>query len=92
MTSLESCDINAGYTGLVNNLDYSACIEQEHVFCGTEHYQALEPRSCKLSNSTNLNENLQDPVVEGARSGDNCNSDYLLLPGGHCRNYVQSGN
>ena len=41
-TSLESCDIYAGYTGQLNNLDYIACIEQEYGFCGTEYYQALE--------------------------------------------------
>ena len=85
-TNLESCDIYAGYTGQLNNLDYTACIEQEYGFCGTEYYQALEPGSFTLSNSTDLNENFQDPVVEGARSGDACNSDYLLLPGGHCKN------
>ena len=85
-TNLESCDIYAGYTGQLNNLDYATCIEQEYGFCGTEFYQALEPGSFTLSNSTNLNENFQDPVVEGARTGDTCNSDYLLLPGGHCKN------
>jgi len=85
-TNLESCDIYAGYTGQLNNLDYAACIEQEYGFCGTEYYQALEPGSFSLSNSTNLNENFQDSVVDGARTGDSCSSDYLLLPGGHCKN------
>jgi len=85
-TNLESCDIYAGYTGQLNNLDYTACIEQEYGFCGTEYYQAMEPGSFTLSNATDINENFQDKVVDGAKSGEACNSDYILLPGGHCKN------
>ena len=85
-TILVSCDIYAGYIGQLNNLDYTACIEQKYGFCSTEYYQAFEPGSFTLSNSTDVNENFQVLVVEVARSGDNCNSDYLLLPGGHGKN------
>ena len=37
--NIESCEFVAGYTGQLNNLDYTACIEQEYGFCGTEFYQ-----------------------------------------------------
>merc|ERR1712107_427745 len=61
-------------------------IEQEYGFCGTEYYQALEPGSFTLSNSTNLSENFQDSSVSGDQHGAECNADYLMLPGGHCKN------
>ena len=28
---------------------------------------------------------LQDVNIEGARNGDACHADYLLIPGGHCK-------
>jgi len=85
-SNLEACDIYAGYTGQLNNLDYTVCIEQEYGFCGTEYYQAQEPGSFSMTNSTNLNENFQDPNADGADNGSNCKADYILLPGGHCKN------
>jgi len=85
-SQLEACDFYAGYTGQLNNLDYTVCIEQEYGFCGTEYYQALETGSFTLSNSTNLSENFQDPSVTGDVHGASCAADYLLLPGGHCKN------
>jgi len=83
---LEACDFYAGYTGQLNNLDYTVCIEQEYGFCGTEYYQALEPGSFTMSNSTNLDENFQDASVSGDLHGAECKADYLMLPGGHCKN------
>ena len=29
--------MNAGYTGHLNNLDYSICVKQEYGFCGIEY-------------------------------------------------------
>ena len=48
-----------GYTGQLNNLDYTVCIDQEYGFCGTEFYQELEPGSFSLTNKTDLAENFQ---------------------------------
>jgi len=84
--NLESCEFVAGYTGQLNNLDYTVCIDQEYGFCGTEFYQELEPGSFSLTNKTDLAENFQDLNVEGARNGASCHADYLLIPGGHCKN------
>ena len=75
----------AGYTGQLNNLDYTVCIDQEYGFCGTEFYQELEPGSFSLTNKTDLTSNYQDQSVEGARNGAACTADYLLIPGGHCK-------
>jgi len=84
--NLDSCEFVAGYTGQLNNLDYTACIEQEYGFCGTEFYQELETGSFSLTNSTDLSNNPQDSSVEGAKHGEACVADYLLIPGGHCKN------
>ena len=78
-------DHTSGYTGQLNNLDYTVCIDQEYGFCGTEFYQELEPGSFSLTNKTDLAENFQDLNVEGARNGASCHADYLLIPGGHCK-------
>ena len=93
----------SGYTGQLNNLDYTVCIDQEYGFCGTEFYQELEPGSFSMTNKTELSDNfqvwkcteikawvyifivLQDVNIEGARNGDACHADYLLIPGGHCK-------
>ena len=40
-TNIGACDIFAGFTGHLNNLDYTVCIEQEYGFCGTEYYQVI---------------------------------------------------
>lgn len=85
-SQMGGCDFYAGYTGQLNNLDYTVCIEQEYGFCGTEYYQALEPGSFSMSNSTDLFENFQDNAVSGDKHGTGCDSDYVLLPGGHCKN------
>ena len=67
-------------------MDYTACIEQEYGFCGTEYYQELETGSFSLTNSTDLHHNPQDTgAVEGAKHGEACVADYLLIPGGHCK-------
>ena len=50
---------HSGYTGQLNNLDYTVCIDQEYGFCGTEFYQELEPGSFSLTNKTDLAENFQ---------------------------------
>jgi len=84
--NLESCEFVAGYTGQLNNLDYTVCIDQEYGFCGTEFYQELEPGSFSMTNKTELSDNFQDVNIEGARNGDACHADYLLIPGGHCKN------
>ena len=85
-SQLAACDFYAGYTGQLNNLDYTVCIEQKYGFCGTEYYQALEPGSFSMSNATNLSENFQDSSISGDLHGAGCGADYLLLPGGHCKN------
>jgi len=84
--NLESCEFVAGYTGQLNNLDYTICIDQEYGFCGTEFYQEIETGSFSLTNKTDLSGNFQEERIEGARNGDSCFSDYLLIPGGHCKN------
>lgn len=83
---LEACDIYAGYTGQLNNMDYTVCIQQEYGFCATEYYQAPEPGSFTLTNTTNLEENFQNQMAEGSDNGSSCNADYILLPGGYCKN------
>ena len=50
---------HSGYTGQLNNLDYTVRIDQEYGFCGTEFYQELEPGSFSLTNKTDLAENFQ---------------------------------
>ena len=77
--------ISSGYTGQLNNLDYTTCIEQEYGFCGTEFYQELETGSFSLTNKTDLQSSSQDSAVEGAKHGEACRADYLLIPGGHCK-------
>ena len=52
-------NLQSGYTGQLNNLDYTVCIDQEYGFCGTEFYQELEPGSFSLTNKTDLAENFQ---------------------------------
>ena len=59
--------------------------EQEYGFCGTEFYQELETGSFSLTNTTDLQSNPQEAVVEGANHGEACVADYLLIPGGHCK-------
>ena len=84
--NMADCEMFAGYTGQLNNLDYSVCLQQEYGFCGTEYYQAAELGSFSLSNTTNLDENFQDTTVDGADNGSSCKADYILIPGGHCKN------
>jgi len=84
--NIKSCEFVAGYTGQLNNLDYTTCIEQEYGFCGTEFYQELETGSFSLTNKTDLQGSSQDSAVEGAKHGEACRADYLLIPGGHCKN------
>jgi hypothetical protein len=55
-------------------------------FCGTEYYAAMEPASFTLSNTTDLHMDPQDVVSPGSDNGAACSADYLLLPGGHCKN------
>ena len=68
-----------GYTGQLNNLDYTVCIDQEYGFCGTEFYQELEPGSFSLTNKTDLAENFQvrvwtdgQCIIECSCSGFEC--------------------
>ena len=49
----------SGYTGQLNNLDYTICIDQEYGFCGTEFYQEIETGSFSLTNKTDLSGNFQ---------------------------------
>ncbi len=46
--------MSAGFTGHLNNLDYSVCIEQQYGFCGVE-YGMADPSDIgqfSLSNTT----------------------------------------
>jgi hypothetical protein len=81
-----TCDLFAGFTGHLNNLDYTVCIEQEYGFCGTEYYQAMEIGSFSLTNTTDLSESSYDERIYGSANGAHCSSDYLIIPGGHCKN------
>jgi len=85
-SNVEACDMYAGFTGHLNNLDYTVCIEQEYGFCGTEYYQAMEIGSFSMTNTTELTESSYDESIYGSKTGVQCSSDYLLLPGGHCKN------
>ena len=44
----------------------------------------METGSFSLTNTTDLHHSAQD-VVEGAKHGEACIADYLLIPGGHCK-------
>lgn len=47
--------MSAGYTGHLNNLDYTICIEQEYGFCGMEYSEAPnEIGAFSLTNKTEL--------------------------------------
>jgi len=81
-----TCDMFAGFTGHLNNMDYTICIEQEYGFCGTEYYQAMEIGSFSLTNTTDLKQSSYDERIYGSSNGGHCSSDYLLIPGGHCKN------
>jgi len=81
--------MSSGYTGHLNNLDYSICIEEEYGFCGIK-YMAIpdEVGSFSLTNKTELQaEGAYGEMRSnsGASNGDErCFTDYLVLPGGHC--------
>ena len=49
-------------------------------------FQLADNRSPAVhTNTTDLQHNSQDAVVEGAKHGEACIADYLLIPGGHCK-------
>lgn len=87
---LHECSMSAGYTGHLNNLDYSICIEEEYGFCGIE-YTSL-PDEVGSFSMTNKTEMVPEEAYgefranSGASNGDErCFTDYLVLPGGHCK-------
>ena len=88
--ALHECDMSAGYTGHLNNLDYSICIAEEYGFCGIE-YIALDDEigSFSMTNKTEMtpNSNFDEMRTNsGATNGDeSCATDYIVLPGGHCK-------
>ena len=49
--------MSAGFTGHLNNLDYSVCIEQQYGFCGVEYGMAdpVDIGQFSLSNTTKTN-------------------------------------
>ena len=52
---LEECAMSAGYTGHLNNLDYTICIEEEYGFCGIKYMSIPdEVGSFSLTNKTEL--------------------------------------
>ncbi len=83
--------MSAGYTGHLNNLDYSICIEEEYGFCGIEYMSiAEELGSFSLTNKTEMvpEEAYGDQwrSNSGASNGDErCFTDYIVMPGGHCK-------
>ncbi len=59
--------MTAGFTGHLNNLDYSVCVEQQYGFCGVE-YSAADPAEIgpfSLSNTTNTNTNIENVSAGG---------------------------
>jgi len=87
-SDLESCAMTAGYTGHYNNLDYSICFEQQYGFCGIEFSPAdrNEIGSFSLTNETKIHIPTTSDA-SGSASGDvKCQTDYLMLHGGHCKN------
>jgi hypothetical protein len=59
--------MTAGFTGHLNNLDYSICVEQQYGFCGVE-YSAADPAEIgpfSLSNTTKTNSNIDDEFGVG---------------------------
>ena len=49
-------------------------------------FKAMEIGSFSLTNTTDLTESSYDEPIYGSANGPACNSDYLLIPGGHCKN------
>ncbi|XP_065576806.1 cubilin-like [Artemia franciscana] len=73
MVDPSDCDMRVGFTGHLNNLDYSVCIQEEAGFCGIE-YAESQPNSFSMTNVTELPQR----TVPYAQSGDRlCASDYL---------------
>ena len=67
VSDLSSCTMTAGFTGHLNNLDYSVCVEQQFGFCGVE-YTAADPADIgpfSLSNATKTNSNTDNEFGEG---------------------------
>ncbi|XP_071515947.1 uncharacterized protein [Panulirus ornatus] len=74
---VSDCDVRVGYTGHLNNLDYSICVEPESGFCGIQ-YQQVGPDGFSLTNTTSYGgSHLTLPEVADA----GCMSDYLWIPG-----------
>ena len=67
VSDLSSCAMTAGFTGHLNNLDYSVCVEQQYGFCGVE-YSSADPTEIgpfSLSNKTKTNNGEEDEVGTG---------------------------
>ena len=60
VSDLSSCTMSAGFTGHLNNLDYSVCIEQQYGVCGVEYGVAdpVDIGQFSLSNATKTNNNI----------------------------------
>jgi len=72
------CDIRVGYTGHLNNLDYSMCVEPQSGFCGIQ-FQQVGVDGFSLSNISDYRD---ETLVPQAQLGDmECMSDYLFVPG-----------
>jgi hypothetical protein len=53
--------MNAGFTGHLNNLDYSICIEEEYGFCGIEYIPSPhEIGSFSMTNKTEIGRDNDD--------------------------------
>ena len=63
---LHECAMSAGYTGHLNNLDYSICIKEEYGFCGIE-YSAVSDEIGSFS-LTNKTEHIPESAYDGLRS------------------------
>ncbi|XP_068217667.1 uncharacterized protein [Palaemon carinicauda] len=72
------CDIRVGYTGHLNDMDYSICIEPESGFCGIQ-YQQVGTNGFSLTNITGYKDDTLLPLAEYNDMG--CMSDYLWVPG-----------
>ena len=67
VSDLSSCSMTAGFTGHLNNLDYSICVEQQYGFCGVE-YSAADPAEIgpfSLSNTTKTSTSIDDQFGAG---------------------------
>ncbi|XP_040581504.1 uncharacterized protein [Lepeophtheirus salmonis] len=80
--NINDCTFWAGYTGHLNNMKHSICIQPESGHCGIE-YSSMEEEtgSFSLTNQTVIGTNDGSGAENGIR---NCVADYIEIPNGMC--------